>query len=73
VVVTYCFCIQDIYTEIVTSTAAYPWIIVVANATNSNAAAVVMAAITCVLGFAGAISMLAAASRQAWAFARDGE
>ena len=42
-----------------------------AKATNSTGAAVAMTAITVVISWAEAISAVAAASRQAWSFARD--
>ena len=69
-VVTYCFCITDLNGILATSTG-YPFIQVFFNATGSKGITSAMTVVIIVLLEAACISLLAAASRQSFAFARD--
>jgi choline transport protein len=69
-VVTFCFCITDLSAALATSTG-YPFIEVFYAATNSKAGATGMASIFIALLMCCAISNMATASRQLFAFARD--
>ena len=53
------------------STAAFPWIEVFKKAVGSSAGAIGMTVSIIVVSFGMAINSTAAASRQAWSFARD--
>jgi choline transport protein len=70
-VVTFCFCITDLQAALDTSTG-YPFIEVFYAATNSKAGTTVMVLILVLLIVCCCISQLATASRQTFAFARDG-
>ena len=70
-IITFCFCVTDIFTQIVTSTAAFPYVDVFYASTGSTGGTIAMVSIVCALGICGNLSVLAAGSRQAWAFARD--
>ncbi|EON68624.1 hypothetical protein W97_07882 [Coniosporium apollinis CBS 100218] len=69
-VITFCFCITDLDAALASSTG-YPFIEVFYAATNSKAAATGMVVIFILLIICAAISNLATASRQVFAFARD--
>ena len=69
-VVTFCFCITDLQAALSTSTG-YPFIAVFYAATNSKGGTTIMVLIVVLLIICCAISQLATASRQAFAFARD--
>ncbi|KAJ9660474.1 hypothetical protein H2201_006896 [Coniosporium apollinis] len=69
-VITFCFCITDLDAALASSTG-YPFIEVFYAATNSKAAATGMVVIFILLIICAAISNLATASRQIFAFARD--
>lgn len=69
--VTYVFVIQNVETQIVDSTAVYPFIDVFVVATGSRAGAIGMTVPTVVLSISMCLNAVAAASRQAWSFARD--
>lgn len=69
--ITWVFAIQDVESQIVESTAVYPFIDVFAVATGSTGGAVGMTIPMVVLSISMCINALAAASRQAWSFARD--
>ena len=69
---TYNYAIQDIETQIMNSKYAFSFIGVFHDATGSNAAAIGMTMPWMVLATASSINSVAAASRQAWSFARDG-
>ncbi|MCJ1469212.1 hypothetical protein MMC07_007845 [Pseudocyphellaria aurata] len=69
--VTYCFCLGDVG-EILGTTTGYPFIQVFYNVTNSHGGASAMTAILITLTVCGCISNVATASRQLFAFARDG-
>jgi amino acid transporter len=68
--ITYCFCITDLE-KILASPTGYPFIQVFLDATGSKAGTTVMTLILIVLLEAAGISLLATASRQTFAFARD--
>lgn len=70
-IVTFVFCITDIETMIIDSTAVFPYIGVFYAATSSKAGATAMTALLAAMNFAACLSTLAAASRQAWSFGRD--
>jgi amino acid transporter len=69
-IITYCFCITDIE-KAISSPTGYPFIEVFYQATGSKGATTAMTLIIVVLLIAAGISILATASRQAFAFARD--
>ncbi|RDI80235.1 hypothetical protein Vi05172_g9750 [Venturia inaequalis] len=69
-VITYCFCITDLE-SVLASPTGYPFITVFYNATGSKGATTAMTMILLVLTLAAGVSILATASRQAFAFARD--
>jgi choline transport protein len=71
VIITLSFIIQSIELQVVDSTAVDPFIAIIATALNSNAGATAIVVIFIILNLFCAISGMAAASRQAWAFARD--
>jgi choline transport protein len=68
--ITYAFCITDLEAALSTPTG-YPFIQVFYTATGSKGGATAMACIPLVLLVAAGISVLATASRQTFAFARD--
>jgi choline transport protein len=68
--ITYCFCITDIDT-ILASPTGYPFIAVFYQATGSKGGTTAMTLVIIVLLIAAGVSILATASRQAFAFARD--
>ncbi|KAF2724292.1 amino acid transporter [Polychaeton citri CBS 116435] len=70
-IITYMFVIQDVETQILGSTAVYPWIEVFAVATGSTGGAIGMTIPIIIISFGMTINATAAASRQAWSFARD--
>ncbi|KAK5118991.1 hypothetical protein LTR62_000202 [Meristemomyces frigidus] len=67
---TYAYCITDIE-ALISSTSPFPFIDVFMAATNSKAGTVCLTAIPMVLSICTCLNALAAASRQAWALARD--
>lgn len=69
--VTYVACVQNVEREILESTAAFPFITVFATATGSKAGAIGMTVPIIVLAYSMTLNSVAAASRQAWSFARD--
>ena len=69
---TYVYSIQDVDKQILHSKYAFAFIGVFADATNSIPGAIGMTIPWAVVSIAGAMSAIAAGSRQAWAFARDG-
>ena len=66
------YCIQSIELQIAESTAVYPFISIFEHAVGSKAGAVGMTAPVVLLSFAAAVNAIAAASRETWAFSRDG-
>lgn len=70
-IITIVFSIQDVYAQIVESTAVYPFIDVFATAVGSYAGAIGMTVPLVVLSISMCLNATAAASRQAWSFARD--
>lgn len=69
--VTYCFCLGNVE-DILGTKTGYPFIQVFYNITNSHGGASTMTAILITLTVCGCISNVATASRQLFAFARDG-
>ena len=69
--ITYNYAIQDINQQILNSPYAFQFIGVFQAATGSNAGAIGMTMPWVVLSTASCINSVAAASRQAWSFARD--
>jgi choline transport protein len=69
-VVTFCYCITDLQAALNTTTG-YPFIEVIYATTGSKTGTTVMVLIVIVLIICCAVSQLATASRQAFAFARD--
>ena len=69
--VTYLFCIGNVG-DVIQSETHYPYIQVFYNVTRSHGGASTMASILIVLTICGCISNVATASRQLFAFARDG-
>lgn len=70
--VTYCFCFGSDVEGILNSPTKQPFIQVFYNVTNSAGGASAMTAILIVLTVCSSISNVATASRQLFAFARDG-
>jgi len=70
-IITYSFAIQSVETQIINSTAPYPFVEVFATATSSTATAIGMTIPIVLMTLAMCINATAAASRQAWSFARD--
>lgn len=54
------------------STSVFPYVDVFYAATDNARGTIAMVSIVCVLSICGNLSVLAAGSRQVWAFARDG-
>lgn len=70
-IITYCFAIQSVEDQIIASTAPYPFVEIFATATGSTAAAIGMTIPIVLMTLGMSINATAAASRQAWSFARD--
>lgn len=71
VLVTYCFSIQNVESQVVASEAPYPFVDVFAIATGNTAGAIGMTIPVVLMTLSMCINSTAAASRQAWSFARD--
>lgn len=69
-VITICYTLGDV-DEIRETPTGYPFIQVFYNVTQSLAGASIMVTIIILTIFASTIAVTAAASRQAWSFARD--
>lgn len=69
--VTYCFCLGNVE-DILTTKTGYPFIQVFYNVTKSAGGASAMTSILITMTVCGCISNVATASRQLFAFARDG-
>ncbi|KAL8814181.1 MAG: hypothetical protein Q9223_006578 [Gallowayella weberi] len=69
-IITMCFCIGDI-DGVLNSSTGIPIIQLLYNSTGSYRATVVMTTVLIVLSMVGTITVIAATSRQMWAFARD--
>ncbi|KAK5161468.1 hypothetical protein LTS14_001264 [Recurvomyces mirabilis] len=72
-VITYVLSIQLVEDQILGTTSPFPFIGVFATATNSTAGGIGMTVSIIVMTLSMTINATAAASRQAWSFARDGE
>ena len=66
------YCIHSVERQIVDSFAVYPFISIFVVAVGSKGGAVGMTALAVVLSFAAAVNAIAAVSREAWTFSRDG-
>jgi amino acid transporter len=66
------YCIQSVKIQIAESFAVYPFISIFEVAVGSRAGAVGMTVPVVILSFAAAVNSVAAASRETWAFSRDG-
>jgi choline transport protein len=64
------YAIQDVVVQVVDSTAVYPFIDIFATAVGSQAGAIGMTVPMVVLSISMCFNATAAASRQAWSFAR---
>jgi choline transport protein len=69
--VTFCFAIQSVEEQVIMSTSPYPFVDIFATATGSTAAAIGMTVPMVLMTLSMCINSTAAASRQAWSFARD--
>ena len=69
--ITYCFSIQDVEQQILGSAAPYPFVEIFAVGTGSTAGAIGMTIPVLIVSLSVTINSTAAASRQAWSFARD--
>ncbi|KAK1045587.1 hypothetical protein LTR74_018108 [Friedmanniomyces endolithicus] len=69
--ITLIFCVGDV-DAVVAETTLTPFVVIFRNATGSKAATVVMVTPIILTFWSALISQLATASRQLWAFARDG-
>lgn len=69
--VTLIFCIGDI-DKVLAETSITPFVVIFYNSTQSKAGTVVMVLPVIITFWAALVSQLATASRQLWAFARDG-
>ena len=70
-IITYVFCVQDLEKQVLSSTAVFPFIEIFATAVGSNSGAVGMTIPFIILTISCCINSVAAASRQAWASAKD--
>lgn len=67
VTITVAFIVQDVKTQIVNSTAVYPFIEILRTSIDSTSLATGMTVLFVVLNFFCSLSSMATASRQAWA------
>ena len=70
-ILTLVYSVQDVEKQVVDSTAVYPFIDIFATAVGSDAGAIGMTVPMIVLSISMCLNAVAAASRQAWSFARD--
>jgi len=70
-IITYCFAIQSVEEQVIMSAAPYPFVEIFATATSSIPTAIGMTIPIVLMTLAMCINATAAASRQAWSFARD--
>ncbi|KAK3724871.1 hypothetical protein LTR37_000919 [Vermiconidia calcicola] len=71
-VITFCFCITDLNEVIGPKASDYPIIHVVHTATGSYAGTIVLGGLLVLLLYFSTVTTVASASRQVWAFSRDG-
>lgn len=67
--ITFCFCITSV-DDVLNSATGVPILDVVYKVTNSYAATCVLGTLLVILTFFSTVTVIAAASRQCWAFAR---
>ncbi|KAH7396208.1 choline transport protein [Pyrenochaeta sp. MPI-SDFR-AT-0127] len=65
-----CFCMGPLE-DVLSTQFPYPFMIILANITDSMPATTILAAIIIVTGISGSIGLMASASRMLWAFARE--
>ncbi|KAI7268896.1 amino acid transporter [Hortaea werneckii] len=70
-IIMFCFCITDLQSQIWFSTSAFPYVDVFLAATNSKGGTIALVSIIAALDVCANLSVVAAGSRQTWAFARD--
>ncbi|RMY95621.1 hypothetical protein D0864_05304 [Hortaea werneckii] len=70
-IIMFCFCITDLQSQIWFSTSAFPYVDVFLAATNSKGGTIALVSIIAALNICANLSVVAAGSRQTWAFARD--
>ncbi|KAI7186116.1 amino acid transporter [Hortaea werneckii] len=70
-IIMFCFCITDLQSHIWFSASAFPYVDVFLAATNSKGGTVALVSIIAALNICANLSVVAAGSRQTWAFARD--
>ena len=68
-IITFCFCFTA---ESLDSATGFPFMYIYQTATGSNSGALALTAILIILTFFSATNFMASASRQTYAFARDG-
>lgn len=69
-IITFCFCLGNL-DEVLSSATGYPYIQVFYNATQSTRGTTAMSSFVIFMSIAGNLTMIATASRQLYAFARD--
>ncbi|EEY22506.1 conserved hypothetical protein [Verticillium alfalfae VaMs.102] len=69
-IITYCFCIGDLF-EVLETPTGYPFMQVFLNSTQSASSATAMAVFVVAMAIFSNLTMVATASRQLFAFARD--
>lgn len=70
-IITFVLCITDYDTMVANNESVYPYISIFQQAVGSDAGATLMVVLLIVLNFFGCLSVVAAASRQVFSFARD--
>jgi amino acid transporter len=69
--ITLIFCVGDV-DQVISETSLTPFVVIFLNSTKSKAGTVIMVLPVIITFWAALVSQLATASRQLWAFARDG-
>ena len=69
--ITLIFCVGDV-NQVIAETSLTPFVVIFYNSTKSRAGTVIMVLPVIITFWAALVSQLATASRQLWAFARDG-
>lgn len=70
-IVTFVLCITDYENMVVNNASTYPYIAIFQQAVGSDVGASLMTVLFILLNFFGCLSVVAAASRQVFSFARD--
>ncbi|KAF2859172.1 amino acid transporter [Piedraia hortae CBS 480.64] len=69
--ITFCFCITDLQSQVIDATTDYPIVNILYAATKSKAGTCVLGSTLVILLFFSTVTTVASASRQIWAFSRD--